>query len=110
MTSHLDCTTVAPWTFRWCNKTVNVIGPTVDHGDVQYESGTAIGQLGKQTLLEISPSSIEGWSSFNQPKRTVLHVCRPMHLSGILVPAAPTKRIVRQHCKERTYPMKKINV
>lgn len=44
---HLVCTTVAPWTFRWCNKTVNVIRPTVDHGDVQYESATAIGQLGK---------------------------------------------------------------
>ena len=44
---HLVCTTVAPWTFRWCNKTVNVIRPTVDHRDVQYESATAIGQLGK---------------------------------------------------------------
>ena len=44
---HLFCTTIASWTFRWRNKTLNLIGSTSDHWNVQYESATALGQLGK---------------------------------------------------------------
>lgn len=43
----LVCTTVASWTFRWCNETVNVIGSTVYYGNFQYESATAVRMLGK---------------------------------------------------------------
>ena len=44
---HLFYTRVASWTFRWCNKTSNVIGLIFDHWNVQYESATALGELGK---------------------------------------------------------------